>query len=122
MVRTACLALCAGLSLAGCAPSGGNGDSGYKPPPSSRPPMEAACSNEDKSRLYSSVDQFLNAWNRYDGQTLDSLFAPHGWFALSVEPRKLQMVTTSGRQVDRVVRISWAQGATLRYSQVLPRI
>lgn len=67
-----------------------------------------------------SVDQFLSAWNRNDGEALDTLFAPNGWFALSSDPHHRNMVTVAGRQLDRVARTYWAEGATLRYNAVNP--
>jgi len=66
------------------------------------------------------VNEFLSAWNASDGRQLDSLSAPTGWFALSSDPRQRHKVTVSGRQLDRVAKGYWTQGATLRYMQVLP--
>lgn len=120
MIRGGCLGLLVALTLTGCGPSSGNGGIGRKTPTPSPSLAPAACSNEDVQKLYASVEQFVEDWNLQDGKRLDSLFAPNGWIALSKKPRQREMVTVSGRQLDKIASLYWAQGATLRYTQILP--
>lgn len=108
------------LGLLACSPGNASSDASHGSPRPTLPSPPVACTDEDAQTLLRSVDQFITAWNRNDGQTLDNLFAPKGWFALSSDPRHRSMVTVPGRQLDRVARTYWAEGATLRYNAVGP--